>query len=261
MAPSRAPNNLARVRPPQVRLTYDVEVGGTVELREVPFVVGVLADLTGKPSEPLPRLRDRKFVEIDSDNFDSVLAAMKPHLTFAVENKLSEDWDAPKLKVDLSFRSLEDFEPQYVARQVTPLYKLLELRTKLADLQGTLSTNDRLQELLPDFYLNDDRLLTLRDELDQEINSKGDVSQPADVQEVQAPSIIDQIVDSAHLAIDADARRRHTEVLQAFFNDILQGNVSVSRDTPSSLSGRIASIDQLLSLQLNQILHDPSTLR
>src|SRR5271166_1917509 len=109
---------LGRVRSPKVQITYDVEVGGAIELRELPFVVGVLGDFTGVPDQPLPRLKDRKFVEVNPDNFDTVLEGMKPHLSFAVENKLSEDADAPKLKVDLRFRSMEDFEPANVAKQV-----------------------------------------------------------------------------------------------------------------------------------------------
>ena len=128
---------LERVRPPRVQITYEVETGGAIEMKELPFVMGVLGDFTGQPAEPLPKLKDRKFVEVTPDNFDDVLASMKPHLQFAVENKLSEDADAPKLGVDLNFRSLDDFSPDAVARQVKPLRELLDLRTKLADLRGS----------------------------------------------------------------------------------------------------------------------------
>ena len=86
---------LERVRPPRVNITYDVETGDAVETKELPFVMGVLADLSGQPTEPLARLKDRKFVEVTPDNFDDVLASMKPHLAFTVENKLSEDANAP----------------------------------------------------------------------------------------------------------------------------------------------------------------------
>src|SRR6058998_1305816 len=96
---------LGRVRPPRVNITYDVEVGEAIEVKELPFVMGVLGDFTGQPSEPLPRLKDRKFVEVTPDNFDNVLAGMKPHLSFSVENKLSEDPEAGQLKVDLQFKS------------------------------------------------------------------------------------------------------------------------------------------------------------
>src|SRR5882757_4719743 len=117
MAKASTQHKLDRVRPPRVHVTYDVEVGDAIEIKELPFVMGVLGDFTGQPSEPLPRMKDRKFVEVNPDNFDSVLEGMKPHLSFAVENKLSEDPDAPKLKVDLKFRKFDDFEPDKVARQ------------------------------------------------------------------------------------------------------------------------------------------------
>src|SRR6202453_5255007 len=103
MAKPSTQHKLDRVRPPRVQITYDVETGGAIELKELPFVVGVLGDFTGQPTEPLPKLKERKFVEVNPDNFDSVLEGMKPHLTFAVENKLSDDADAAKLKVDSKF--------------------------------------------------------------------------------------------------------------------------------------------------------------
>src|SRR6266567_632793 len=141
-------HKLDRVRSPRVQITYDVEVGGAIELKELPFVVGVLGDFTGQPEQPLPKLKERKFVEVNPDNFDSVLEGMKPHLAFSVENKLSEDANAPQLKVDLHFKSLDDFEPENVARQVKPLRELMDLRTRLSDLRGSLQGNDKLEELL-----------------------------------------------------------------------------------------------------------------
>src|SRR6266704_5664646 len=105
MAKQSTQHKLDRVRPPRVHVTYDVEIGDAIELKELPFVMGVLGDFTGQPTEPLPRLRDRKFVEVTPDNFDSVLAGMKPHLAFSVENKLSDDAEAGQLKVDLNFKS------------------------------------------------------------------------------------------------------------------------------------------------------------
>ena len=114
-------HKLDRVRSPRVHITYDVETGGAVEQKELPFVMGVFGDFTGMPEEPLPKVKDRKFVEIDPDNFDAVLGAMKPHVSFSVENKLSDDPEAGQLKVDLRFRSMDDFEPAQVARQIKPL--------------------------------------------------------------------------------------------------------------------------------------------
>ena len=122
---------------------------------------GVLGDFTGQPADPLPRLKDRKFVEVNPDNFDTVLAGMKPHLSFSVENKLSEDPNAGQLKVDLHFKSLDDFSPDQVATQVGPLNELLKLRSKLADLRGSLQGNDKLEEVLQDVINNTDKLAKL----------------------------------------------------------------------------------------------------
>jgi type VI secretion system protein ImpB len=168
MARASAQHKLDRVRPPRVQITYDVEIGGAIELKELPFVVGVLGDFTGNPTQPLPKLKERKFVEVNPDNFDSVLEGMKPHLSFAVENKLSDESDAPNLKVDLQFKKMEDFEPGNVARQVKPLKELLDLRTRLADLRGTLQGNDKLEELLLDAVGNTEKL----DKLKAEIGTK-----------------------------------------------------------------------------------------
>src|SRR6202012_2189452 len=144
MARESLQHKLDRVRSPRVHITYDVETGGAIELKELPFVVGVLGDFTGMPTEPLPKLKERKFVEVNPDNFDSVLEGMKPHLSFAVENKLSDNPDAPQLKVDLKFKSMDDFSPENVAQQVKPLRELMDLRTKLSNLRANLQGNDKL---------------------------------------------------------------------------------------------------------------------
>ncbi len=166
MAKESVHKKLERVRPPRVHITYDVEVGDAIEVKELPFVMGVLGDFTGQPEQPLPRLKDRKFVEVNPDNFDSVLEAMKPHLSFSVENKLSEDPEAGQLKVDLRFKSLDDFAPDQVAQQVKPLRELLDLRTKLSDLRGTLQTNDKLDEVLQQTVRDQGKLDKLKAELE-----------------------------------------------------------------------------------------------
>jgi type VI secretion system protein ImpB len=156
---------LERVRPPRVHVTYDVETGGAIEIKELPFVLGVMGDFTGQPVDPLPKLKDRRFVEINPDNFDSVLESMKPHIAFSVDNKLSEDENAGQLKVDLNFKSLEDFEPEKVAKQVRPLRELLELRTRLSDLKGTLQTNEKLNDVLLEAVSSTEKMDKLRSEL------------------------------------------------------------------------------------------------
>jgi type VI secretion system protein ImpB len=165
MAKQSAQHKLDRVRPPRVQITYDVEVGGAIEIKELPFVVGVLGDFTGNPEQPLPKLKERKFVEVNPDNFDTVLEGMKPHLSFAVENKLSDEPDAPNLKIDLKFRKFDDFEPANVAKQVKPLKELLDLRTRLSDLRGSLQGNDKLEELLLEAVGNTEKLDQLKKEI------------------------------------------------------------------------------------------------
>jgi len=145
-----------RVRPPRVHITYDVETGGAIEKRDLPFVVGVLADLSGMPDKPLPAMKDRKFVEIDRDNFDAVLKKINPRLAFKVDNQLSED--DTKLGVELRFESLEDFHPAKVANQIDPLRKLLDVRKSLANLRSSLIGNDKLDGLLQDIIHNHEKL-------------------------------------------------------------------------------------------------------
>ncbi len=155
-------HKLDRVRAPRVQITYDVETDGAIEMKELPFVVGVLSDLSGKPDEPLPRVRDRKFVEIDRDNFDGVMRGMKPRLAYRVDNKLTND--DTKLAVELRFNSLEDFEPEQVARQVEPLRKLLETRTQLTALLAKADGNDRLSEKLHEIISNTELLKKVGEE-------------------------------------------------------------------------------------------------
>ncbi len=152
-------HKLDRVRAPRVQITYDVEIGDAIEMKEIPFTVGVLADLSGKPDEPLPKVKDRKFVEIDRDNFDQVLAATKPRLAYRVENKLTGG--DTKMAVELRFKSLDDFHPEQVAQQVEPLRKLIEARRRLSELLNKLDGNDKLDELLQKVIADTDTLQRL----------------------------------------------------------------------------------------------------
>ena len=170
MARESVNKKLERVRPPRVHISYDVEVGNAIELKELPFVMGVLGDFTGQPEEPLARLKERKFVEITLDNFDNVLASMKPHLAYTVENKLSDDAEPGKLGVNLHFKSMDDFEPANVARQIKPLRELLELRTKLSDLRGNLQGNEKLDDILMETVKNEDKMKKLKTEVEGPTN-------------------------------------------------------------------------------------------
>jgi type VI secretion system protein ImpB len=162
MARESTQHKLDRVRSPRVHITYDVETGGAIELKELPFVMGVMADLSGKPAESLPRMRDRKFVEIDRDNFDEVMKGMKPRLAFQVDNKLAND--DTKIGVELRFNQLEDFEPEQVARQVEPLRKLMEVRRELSGLLAKADGNEKLGERLAEIIGNTELLEKLAKE-------------------------------------------------------------------------------------------------
>lgn len=156
-------HRIDRVRPPRIQITYDVEVGGAIELKELPFVVGVMGDFTGKPEEILPALKNRKFVEIDRDNFDQVLAGMKPRLAYNVDNKLQGD--GSKVGVELKFTSLDDFEPDNIVQQVEPLRKLVEARKKLSDLRSKMDGNEKLENILNDIISSTDKQKQLSDAL------------------------------------------------------------------------------------------------
>lgn len=162
MARESLQHTLDRVRSPRVQITYDVEIGDAIEMKEIPFVIGVLSDLSGKPDEPLPKLKDRKFVEIDRDNFNNVLAGMKPRLAFRVDNKLTEE--DTKMAVELRFKSIDDFHPERVADQMMPVRKLVEARQKLSGLLNKLDGNDRLDELLQEVITSTDSLQKIGDE-------------------------------------------------------------------------------------------------
>lgn len=158
---------LERVRPPRVQLTYDVEIGDAVEQKELPFVMGVMGDFTGQqdPDKPLPKLKDRKFVNVDLDNFDEVLTGMAPRATYRVKNKLSED--GGEFAVNLEFKKMDDFRPEAVVEQVEPLRKLLDARTKLSDLRNKLAGNDKLEDVLGEVLSNTEKLKQLGSEAQQ----------------------------------------------------------------------------------------------
>lgn len=156
-------HKIDRVRPPRVQITYDVEVGGAIELKELPFVIGVMGDFVGKPEDPQAPLKNRKFVEIDPDNFNSVLAGMTPRLAYTVENKLQDD--GSKMGIELKFNSIEDFEPDQIVQNVEPLRKLVEARQKLSDLRSKMDGNEKLESLLEDVIGSADKQKQLSDAL------------------------------------------------------------------------------------------------
>jgi len=156
MARESLQKKLSRVRPPRVHITYDVETGGAIEKREIPFVAGVLADLSGMPEKPLLPISERKFIEIDRDNFDQVMTKCEPRVAFKVENTLSND--DTLLGVDLRFKSMDDFAPAAIANQIPVLRKLLELRNSLHNLRSSMEGNNKLESILQEVIANTEAL-------------------------------------------------------------------------------------------------------
>ena len=159
MAQESKQHALDRIRSPRVQITYDVEIGDAIEKKELPFVMGVMGDFSGKPVEPLPKLKERKFVNIDRDNFNDVLAGAKPHLVYQVDNVLQNN--DTQMSVELHFKSIADFEPAQVAQKIEPLNKLIEIRNKLSDLKNKMCSNERLSEVLQEIVDDADKLSTL----------------------------------------------------------------------------------------------------
>jgi type VI secretion system protein ImpB len=156
-------DKLERVRKPRVHIKYEVETDGAAIERELPFVLGVLGDFSGNPTEPLRPLKDRKFVQIDRDNFDDVMARISPELNIKVANTLKDD--GTELAVALKFKSMDDFEPGRLAEQVPALKKLLDTRNKLRDLMTKVDRSDELEGLLEQVLQNEDKLKQFSNEL------------------------------------------------------------------------------------------------
>jgi type VI secretion system protein ImpB len=159
---------LQKVRPPRVQMTYDVEIGDAIENKELPFVMGVVGDFGGNSEVEQKRLKDRKFISIDRDNFDEVMRGVEPRATYRVTNEMTEQ--GGQFAVDLKFKSMEDFRPESIVQQVEPLRKLLEARTKLADLRNKLAGNDKLEDILNEVLNNTEKLVSLNQQTSPQEN-------------------------------------------------------------------------------------------
>src|SRR3954452_4097877 len=154
---------LDRVRKPRVHITYEVETEGAAVVKELPFVVGVMGDFSGQPTEPLKPLKDRKFIQIDRDNFNDVMGRMTPGLNVRVKNTLKDD--GSELGVQLKFGNMDDFSPEKVAQQVDPVRKLIETRDKLRDLLTKVDRSENLENILENVLKNTEELKKLKDQL------------------------------------------------------------------------------------------------
>jgi type VI secretion system protein ImpB len=199
--PESLQHKLDRVRRPRVHITYDVETGGAMKQVELPFVVGVLADLSGQPKEALRPLKDRKAAYIDRDNFNDLLAKSGARLALRVPNTLTDP--KSKLAVELKFKCMDDFEPLGVAQQIGPLKQLLEMRHELVQLLGRMEGNDKLGELLESMLTNQEKALALGQYLDSQAQSVTRVA-PAAAAPMEAPAI-EPPPESAPAEATADA--------------------------------------------------------
>ena len=156
-------DKLKRVRKPRVHITYEVETGGAEVEKELPFVVGVMGDFSGNPDRPLQSLKEKKFVQIDRDNFTDVMADVAPELNLKVANTLADD--GSEMAVNLKFKDMSDFDPAKVANQIEPLKKLLETRARLNDLMTKIDRSEELEGLLENVLQDPDALKKLQSEL------------------------------------------------------------------------------------------------
>jgi type VI secretion system protein ImpB len=168
---------VGRNRPPRVQITYDVEIGDAIEKKELPLVVGLLADLSGQPSNPLPKFKERRFVEIDRDNFNEVMSKIGPRLDISVPDTLKGEGN---LKVELNFSNIDQFEPESIVNQIPRLARLLEARQQLRDLLGKLDGNDELDALLENILQNTEELKVLKDSAGGQDDQPSSADAPAD---------------------------------------------------------------------------------
>lgn len=157
---------LDRVRKPRVHITYDVEIGDAVEMKELPFVMGIMADLAGNRSSELPKLKDRKFVELDPDSFGEIMASIAPRLAFSVPSRMPGAAEADVISVALDFKSMDDFGPLAVAQKISGLSELCASRVKLSDMLAKLDGNDVLHAILKDVMTSPDKLAQMKKDLE-----------------------------------------------------------------------------------------------
>jgi type VI secretion system protein ImpC len=230
MAEQRSSPNSA---PPRVEIVYEVDLVDATEQKQLPFVLGVLADLSGHPIEPLPRLRDRKFVQLDADNFDDYLAVIAPRLALSVDDRLSGE--GAKLQVEVRFRQMTDFAPLSVATQIPALNALISLRTQLNDLHARVHASSRLDDLIKDAAL----------------------ARAGEADGTSPDRIVEYIVAQGYFGRFAEDNERANHFLGTFFRELDEGRIALSPTTGAMLSERIATIDELLSAQLNEVFHHP----
>ncbi len=261
-----------------MQITYDVEIGNAIEKKELPLVVGILADLSGKPDTPPAKLVERRFVDIDRDNFNEILSSISPRATLQVDNTISGD--DSKLNVELRFNHIEDFDPVNLVKQVVPLRRLFEARQRLRDLLTKLDGNDDLDQLLQDVVANTEGLQEIKaarpeaeaapagdseprptsrpDPLPGEAAMpKSSAAEQSGESSTQTLSLLDEIIAKGRMAHDDSQQDYARDMLAEFATQVLDEGMAVDKDTVAMINDRISQIDALISDQLNQIIHHP----
>lgn len=254
-------HKLSRVRPPRVQITYDVEIGNAIVMKELPFVMGILADLSAQSAETLPKVKERKFVYIDRDNFNDVLKSYAPHLSLKVKDTLSSQEDA-STTVDLSFTSLEDFEPLNLIHQIPALETLYTNRLYLNDLMSTLEGNDALEDFLTQMLLDSDILKNIKEELTPE----GNKTQTPDTSNPDKPTKKGRKSDPTleRLFKEGKLARLHTQeplarnILKEFITRVeaaAEDFLPIPKNIVAFIHREIQETDEKISDQLNEIMH------
>ncbi len=260
-----------------MQITYDVEIGNAIEKKELPLVVGILADLSGKPDTPPAKLVERRFVDIDRDNFNEILSSISPRATLQVDNTISGD--DSKLNVELRFNHIEDFDPVNLVKQVVPLRRLFEARQRLRDLLTKLDGNDDLDQLLQDVVANTEGLQEIKAARPEAEAAPAGDSEPRPTSRPdplpgeaampkssaaeqsgefdQTLSLLDEIIAKGRMAHDDSQQDYARDMLAEFATQVLDEGMAVDKDTVAMINDRISQIDALISDQLNQIIHHP----
>ena len=237
---------LSRVRSPRVHITYDVEIGNAIVQRELPLIVGILADLSGSPAEPLPVLKERDFVEIDRDNFDEVMEGFTPRLTMKIADSLSEE-EGATTNIELLFNSIDDFSPLNLVRGIPKTNEIYQARIHLRDFLAKLDGNDALDELLTQL-LSDEALQS---------EVKGVYADQEDLSAVESSEFISKLLEEGGMALDESQKSYALTLIGQFALDILGQEANESAgDAADRMNDRISEIDNTLTQQINLVMHD-----
>ena len=273
---------LDRVRPPRVQITYDVEIGNAILMKELPYVIGIMADLSGMPEENLPPIKLRKFVELDRDNFPEYMRSVNARLALQVKSVLNDG--SENLNAELFFKSMSDFGPVSIAKQVPKLNKIYSSRVKLSDLVAKLEGNDVLQQQIMDIVGDPSLKLALNQQIQEILKAnkvtvtasgtpgaegetpaeapaeapaaEGAAEGTADIQASERP-ILKEIFVDGKMARDPEAELGACRILLELLSKIEADQVTVMKNPLAYVGKKISEIDALLSAQINEILHEP----